>query len=317
MTTTSIPAKNMQCAAKSPLLKDFKRHKYIYLMFLPVALWYVLFCYLPMYGIVIAFQDYNISKGILGSKWIGLGNFVSFFGGVFAGRVTFNTVYLNIIGLIFGFPAPIIFAILLNEIGSKTCKRIFQSLSYLPFFISMVVICGIIREFTSSHGLISYMVSQITGRPVLQNMLNMPEYYRAIYVISDMWQNLGWSSIIYLSAISGINPELYEAALIDGAGRWKRILHITIPGISATIIMLLILAFGNIMGSALEKPLLLYNAATYSVSDVISTYVFRQGILVMQLGYGAAVGFYNSIINFVILVAANRVAGRITGQSLF
>lgn len=302
---------------KSPLLRDLKRYRYIYLMILPVVVWYFLFCYLPMYGLVIAFQDFNISKGVFGSTWIGLDNFINFFSGVFVGRVTFNTVYLNMLGLIFGFPAPIIFALLLNELGNKFIKKIYQTASYLPFFISVVVICGIIRDFTSSEGIISYILSAVTGYEATQNMLNVPEFYRPIYIISDIWQSVGWSSIIYLCAISGINPELYEAAVIDGASRWKRVVHITLPSISPTIIMLLILAFGGIMGSPLEKPLLLYNAATYSVSDVISTYIYRQGILVMQIGYGAAVGFFNSVVNFIILIIANKTSAKISGSSLF
>ena len=302
---------------KHSLMRDLKRNKYIYLMILPVVVWYFLFCYLPMYGLVIAFQDFNIAKGILGSAWIGFDNFTNFFSGVFAGRVTYNTIYLNLLGLFFGFPAPIIFALLLNEVGNKFFKRFFQTVSYLPFFISTVVICGIIRDFTSSEGIIAYLLSNLTGQEITQNMLNLWQFYRPIYIISDIWQGVGWSSIIYLCAISGINPELYEAALIDGAGRFRRIMNITLPSISPTIIMMLILAFGGIMGSPLEKPLLLYNAATYSVSDVISTYVYRQGILVMQIGYGAAVGFFNSVVNFIILLVANKLSARFSGSSLF
>lgn len=302
---------------KRPIIRDLKRNKYIYLMIIPVVLWYLLFCYLPMYGIVIAFQDFNLVKGFTGSRWIGLQNFIGFFNSVYAGRVTFNTVFLNLIGMVFGFPAPIIFALLLNEIANKYSKRIFQTISYLPFFISMVVICGLIREFTSTKGVLSVIVTQLTGQPVIQNLLDVPSYYRPIYVISDIWQSVGFSSIIYLSAISGINPELYEAAVIDGAGRWKRVLHITLPGIAGTIIMLLILALGGMMSSSLEKPLLLYNNSNISVSDLISTYIYRQGILVMQFGYGAAVGLYNAVINFIILILANKAAGKISGYSLF
>lgn len=317
MADTNVVPVYTHIEVKHSLWGDLKRHKYIYLMILPVVAWYFFFCYLPMYGLVIAFQDFNISKGVFGSTWIGLDNFKNFFGGVFVGRVTFNTVYLNILGLIFGFPAPIIFALLLNEVGNKIFKRIYQTASYLPFFISVVVICGIIRDFTSPDGIISYLLSTLTGYNAAQNMLNLPEFYRPIYIISDIWQGVGWSSIIYLCAISGINPELYEAAVIDGASRWRRALNVTMPSISPTIIMLLILAFGGIMGSPLEKPLLLYNAATYSVSDVISTYIYRQGILVMQIGYGAAVGFFNSIVNFIILLAANKVSAKVSGSSLF
>jgi putative aldouronate transport system permease protein len=203
MSDLAVSPVQRQRTKKSPLLRDLKQNKYIYMMILPVVVWYFLFCYLPMYGLVIAFQDFNISKGVFGSPWIGLDNFKSFFSGVFVGRVTFNTVYLNILGLIFGFPAPIIFALLLNDVSNKFNKKMLQTVSYLPFFISMVVICGIIRDFTAPDGIISYLLSVITGYDATQNMLNLPKFYRPIYIISDIWQNVGWSSIIYLCAISG------------------------------------------------------------------------------------------------------------------
>ena len=297
--------------------RDIKRNKYIYLMIIPVAAWYLLFCYLPMYGIVIAFQDYNIVKGIFGSPWLGLENFKVFFTGVYAGRVTFNTVYLNILGLIFGFPAPIIFALLLNEISMGPLKKIFQTISYLPFFISLVVVCGLIRIFCAKDGAISYLITLLTGKPVLMNLFDTNKYYRTLYIFSDIWKDIGMSSIIYLSAISSINPEIYEAAVIDGAGRWARMRYITFPGITSTIVMLFILALGGLMGAPLEKPLLLMNPANSQVSDLISTYVYRQGLTFMQFGYGAAVGLFGAVINFIVLFAANKTAGKLTGYNIF
>ena len=299
------------------LARDVKRNKYIYLMIIPVVAWYMLFCYLPMYGIVIAFQDYNITKGILGSLWIGLENFATFFSGVYAARVTFNTVYLNVLGLIFGFPAPIIFALLLNEISFAPLKKIFQTVSYLPFFISLVVVCGLIRIFCAKDGAVSALIAQITGHPVLLNLFDSNKYYRTLYIFSDIWKDIGMSSIIYLSAISSINPEIYEAAVIDGAGRWARMRYITLPGITSTIVMLFILALGGLMGAPLEKPLLLMNPANSQVSDLISTYVYRQGLTFMQFGYGAAVGLFGAVINFIVLFAANKAAGKLTGYNIF
>lgn len=302
---------------ESLLLKDLKRRKYIYMMMLPVLVYYFLFAYLPMYGIVISFQEYNLTKGILHSPWVGLKHFQSFFSGIYFSRATWNTLAINILGLIFGFPTPIIFALLLNEVKNRLAKSAFQTLSYLPYFISLVVVCGLIREFTSAHGFITTLSSIFFGYDANMSMLNVPNLYRPIYVISDIWQSLGWSSIIYLSAISSINPEYYEAAVLDGATRWQQVIHITIPSISNTIIMLFILSMGGLMGIGLEKPLLLYNQATYSVSDVISTYIYRQGLIVMEISYASAVGLFNSVANFVILIVANKIVGKVSGSSLF
>ena len=303
-------------AKKSILLRDLKKRKYIYLMLLPVLIYYFVFAYLPMYGIVISFQEFSISKGVFGSDWVGLKHFKSFFSGIYFPRATRNTLVLNLLGLAFGFPAPIIFALLLNEIKSGVYKRTFQTLSYLPYFISLVVVCGLIRDFTSTGGLINTLAVKYFGYKGV-SMLNMPSLYRPIYIISDIWQGLGWNSIIYLSAISGINPEYYEAAVLDGANRWQQVIHVTIPGIASTVIMLFILAMGGLMGISLEKPLLLYNQATYPVSDVISTYIYRQGLIVMEISYAAAVGLFNSIVNFIILIIANKIVGKVSGSSLF
>lgn len=301
------------------LKRDFLRYRFIYLMLLPVVLYYVIFAYLPMYGVFMAFQDYSLMKGIWGSPMamhFGMQNFIDFFKGPFFARTTFNTVYLNFLLLLFGFPAPIIFALLINEMRSKVYKRVTQTISYLPFFISMVVIAGIIRDFCSPTGLLSSL-SRLLGYNDNVNLLDQANLYRSIYVFSDVWQNVGFSSIIYICAITGINPEIYEAAIIDGAGRFKRMLYVTLPGISSTVMILLILALGSIMSIGLEKPLLLYGPAVYDVADVIPTYVYRQGLLQAQFGYSAAVGLFNSIINFIILIIANRASRRISETSLF
>jgi putative aldouronate transport system permease protein len=301
------------------LSKDFKRYKYIYFMLIPILVYYIVFCYLPMYGGFMAFQNYNIMKGIFGSplaSHAGFDNFIQFFKSPYFSRVVGNTLYLNFLLLIFGFPIPIIFALLINEVTNKSFKRVVQTISYMPFFISMVVVAGIIYDFSSSDGLF-YSIAHYFGFNENINLLAKSNLYRPIYVISDIWQNMGFSSIIYISALSSINPELNEAAVIDGAGRWKRMLHITLPGISSTIIILFILALGNVMSIGLEKVLLLYSPAVYDVADVIPSYIYRQGIITAEFSYSAAVGLFNSVINFIVLIAANRLSGRFTGTSLF
>ena len=298
-------------------VRDLRRNKYIYLMIIPVVLWYFLFCYLPMYGIVIAFQNFSLSGGITGSDWVGLKHFRDFFNSVFAVRVTFNTVYLNVLGLLIGFPAPIIFALLLNELRNEKFKKVSQTISYMPHFISLVVVCGLMRIFSDKEGVLSYLYTVFTGKPVVQNLIDTPGMYRPMYVLSGVWQSVGFSSIIYLSAISGINPEIYEAAVIDGASRWARARYITLPGIESTIVMLFILGLGGLMSAPLDKPLLLMNPANSHVSDLISTYVYRQGLMFAQYGYGAAVGLFQSLINFIILFMANKTAEKTTGYNIF
>ena len=304
----------------SRLGNDLRRNRYLYLMLLPVVSYYIIFCYLPMYGAFMAFQDYNLAKGVLGSPFAdqnGLANFIKFFRSPYFSRVTFNTVWLNTLSLFFGFPAPIIFALLLNEVRSKAFKRTVQTISYLPFFISIVVVAGIIFDFTRQDGVITYFAHRYLGAPQNVNLLARASLYRPIYIVSDIWQGMGFNSIIYISAISGINPELYEAAYMDGAGRWGKLLHITIPGLAPTIIIMFILQVGNLMGTNLEKVLLLYSPAVYDVADVISSYVYRQGIVQAQFSYSSAVGLFNSAINFVILLAANTASRRLSETSLF
>jgi putative aldouronate transport system permease protein len=319
MNTELRQATDVRASLRTVLSKDFKRYKYIYFMLLPVLVYYIVFCYIPMYGSFMAFQNYNIMKGIFASPMAahaGFDNFIQFFKSPYFSRVVGNTLYLNFLLLIFGFPIPIIFALLINEVTNKSFKRVVQTISYMPFFISMVVVAGIIYDFSSSDGLF-YAIAHYFGFNQNINLLSKSNLYRPIYVISDIWQNMGFSSIIYISALSGINPELNEAAVIDGAGRWKRMLHITLPGISSTIIILFILALGNVMSIGLEKVLLLYSPAVYNVADVIPSYIYRQGIVTAQFSYSAAVGLFNSVINFIVLIAANKLSGRFTGIRLF
>lgn len=295
--------------------KDFKKYKYLYLMMLPVIAYYILFHYRPMYGAIIAFKNFNPMKGILGSPWVGFKYFESFLGSYNFWRVFRNTILINVYELIFAFPAPILLALLLNEIKNSAFKRTIQTVTYLPHFISLVVICGMIVDFTASDGVINDIIGFFGGTrgPLLQK----PEYFRTIFIGSGIWQGVGWGSIIYLAALSGIDPSLYEAAIIDGAGRFKQLLHVTLPGIMPTIVILLILRLGHMMNVGFEKVILLYSPATYETADVISSFVYRRGLQEFNWSYGAAVGIFNSIINLVLIVTANKVSRKLNETSLW
>ncbi|WP_373312716.1 ABC transporter permease [Paenibacillus glycanilyticus] len=292
-----------------------KRHWGVYLMALPVLAYYIIFHYGPMYGLQIAFKDFQPSDGIWGSTWVGFKHFESFFNGIYFWRLITNTVLLNLYELLFGFPAAIILALLLNEIRKSSFKRIVQSISYLPHFISIVVVAGMMVDFLSRTGLVNQLLGSFGIQPI--DFLMEEGWFRFLYVSSGVWQGVGWGSIIYLAAISGIDPTLYEAARIDGAGRWRQTLNVTLPGIMPTIIILLILQMGNMMSVGSEKVLLLYNPLTYSTADVISTYVYRKGVLEASYSFTAAVGLFNSIISFILIVAANKISKRFSETKLW
>lgn len=284
-------------------------------MALPVVLYYVIFHYVPMYGATIAFKDFTPAKGILGSQWIGFDYFIDFFTSQSFFRVVKNTLVINGANLLFGFPAPIFFAVLLNEIRLAKFKRTVQTITYMPHFVSLVVICGIIKNFTNETGIITKVLSWF-GMPKT-NLLDFAEYFVPIYVISSIWQELGWNSIIYIAAIAAIDPTLYEAASIDGAGRWRKMWHITLAGIMPTIMVLLVLKIGGMMTVGYEKIILLYQPLIYETSDVISTYVYRKGLLELNWGYSSAVGLFNSVINCILLVTANQVTRKFNGSALW
>jgi len=291
-------------------------NRYLLLIFLPVLLYYLIFCYLPMFGLVIAFKNYKPFIGVWGSPWVGFQNFARFFQSVFFFRVVRNTFTLNLMNLIFSFPCPIILAILLNEVRALHFKKSVQTITYLPHFISVVVVVGMLTDMTAlDYGIVNRILLAF-GRHQLPFMSD-PGWFKPLYVISGIWQHVGWNSIIYLAAIDGIDQELYEAASIDGANRLGKVWHITLPGISATIIILLILQIGNMLNVGFEKVLLMYNPANMETADVISTFVYRNGLLTGDLGYGAAVGFFNSVINCCFLFLANRLSRQFAGKSLF
>lgn len=295
--------------------KDIKRYWKAYLLVLPVILFYLLFCYKPMYGLLIAFKKFSPVKGIWESNWVGFKYFGEFFSSHYFTRLLRNTVMISLTSLVAGFPAPIILALLLNEMKNRKFKRFTQTVSYLPHFISLVVTCGLIKTFVSSTGIITQFLGLFGVDQV--SLLSRPEYFLPIYVISNIWSGAGWDAIIYLSALSGINQELYEAARIDGAGRWQQMLHVTLPGISGTIIIMLLLRLGGLMNVGHEKIILLYNPGIYEAADVISTFVYRKGLLDFQWSYSAAVGLFNSMINFIIIIVFNRISKKVTEVSLW
>ena len=296
--------------------KEISQNKYLYLMALPVLAYYLLFHYGPMYGAVIAFKNFDVSKGIWGSPWVGFKYFKEFFQSYYFGRLLKNTFLLSFYQLLWGFPAPILFALLLNEIGNRGFKRTIQTATYLPHFISTVVVCGLIHDFFAWDGVITSLYTLFGGEAT--NFLSQPQYFRGIYVGTGIWQEMGWGAIIYLSALSGIDTQQYEAAIIDGAGRFKQLLHVTLPGIMPTIIIMLILRIGQVMSIGFEKIILLYNPNTYETADVISSFVYRKGLgESFQFSYTSAIGLFNSLINFVLLISANWFSKKVSDTSLW
>ena len=299
----------------SMLRKDFVRNRTVYLMAVPVVAFFLVFYYVPMFGLVISFKRFTPALGILGSPWVGLKYFEDFFQSYFAVRIIRNTILLSVLSLIWGFPAPIILALLINEVRSTPFKRSVQSLTYLPHFISLVVVCGLLLEFSQSSGLFNDVRGWFGGEPI--SFFQDPRFFRSFYIGSDIWQEIGWGSIIYLAALSAIDPQLYEAATIDGAGRFRQLRHITLPSIAPTIVVLLILRMGNLMTVGHEKIILLYNPTIYETADVISTFVYRKGLLEFSWSYGAAVGLFNSVINLALVVMANWISRRVNETSLW
>lgn len=294
------------------VVQDFKKHKFKYLIVIPVIVYLVLFCYKPMYGLIIAFQKYRPSLGIADSQWVGFDNFSRFFKDPFFGRLLRNTFTISFLMLIFSFPAAISLALLLNEVKVSWFKRTVQTITYMPHFIALVVVCGLVKNFCQSTGVINDIIVFFGGERT--NLLAQQQLFYPIYVISGLWQEVGWSSIIYLAALASIDQEQYEAARIDGAGRIQQMIHITLPGLVPTISMLLVLNLGKVLNVGHEKILLLYQPLTYEVADVISTYVYRKGLIDADYSFSTAIGLFNSLINIVFLVVANKVSKRM-GQS--
>ena len=300
---------------RSGYISNMIHNPWLYVMALPVIAYYIIFHYLPMYGVVIAFKDYVPARGIWESGWVGFKHFQTFFSSTYFPRLLRNTLVINLKELLFSFPIPIVFAILLNEVRSTRFRRISQSITYMPHFVSTVVICGLLVDFTKSTGVLTNLFVALGMDRI--NMLSVPEYFQGIFIGGIVWQSFGWDSIIYFAALTGIDPALYDAARVDGAGRFKQILHVTLPGIAPTIVVLMLLRIGSMMSVSWDRIVLLYNPLTYETADVLSSYVYRIGLTKMQYSFATAVGLFNSGINILLLVAANTISRRVSENSLW
>ncbi|MFD0868084.1 sn-glycerol-3-phosphate transport system permease protein ugpA [Chlamydia abortus] len=314
--STELTAVHKRKKRRSFLLKSFRQYWDLYLLITPVLIYFIIFHYLPIYGVQIAFKDFIATKGIWGSPWVGFKHFERFFDSYFFWRLIKNTLGISLYELLVGFPVPILLALMINEVRFKFYKRFVQTVTYAPHFLSTVVLVGIVVMFLSpQNGVINQIIKLFGGEPIA--FMTDPAWFKTVYVLSGVWQQMGWSSIIYLSALAGIDPQLHEAARVDGASRLRRIWHINLPGIMPTIVILLILNVGSIMGVGFEKVFLMQNSLNNESSDVISTYVYRSGILGSQYSFSAAVGLFNSIVNFILLVLVNRAAKMMKQTSLW
>lgn len=297
-------------------LKQMRRHWQLYLIFLLPLVHVLLFKYAPMYGIVIAFKRYNPVRGIMGSDWAGLKYFRQFFSSPLSWTVIINTLRISGLGMIFYFPVPIILAVALNECGSRFYKKAVQMITYAPYFISTVVLVGIILQVTDLRmGVINMAIQALGGQPI--NFMGKPEMFTGIYIVSDIWKGAGYSSILYLAALSGVSPELHEAAIVDGANKLKRVWHIDLPSILPTIVLQLIMSMGNIMNLGYEKVYLMQNDMNIAVSEVISTYVYKVGLQRSNFSFSTAIGLMNTVVSLILVSTANFTARRLTGSSMW
>lgn len=298
------------------LCDHFKREWQIYVMLAPMIIWFILFLYKPMYGLQIAFKDYSVFRGIAASPWVGLEHFETLYSNSQFLRAVRNTFLISMLSLIFGFPVPIILALMFNEIINAVYKRTAQTIVYLPHFISTVIIAGIvITAFSPSAGIVNTFLGWFGIEPIY--FLTKAEWFRPIFIGSGIWQEAGFSSIIFLAAIAGVNPSLYESAVVDGASRWQMMWRITLPSIMPTIIIMLIIRIGNLMEVGFELIILLYQPATYETADVINTFIYRQGLQSGQYDLAAAAGFFNAVVAFILVMAANTISKRVSRTSLW
>ena len=301
---------------REPVKKWLRRDWQLYLMLLLPVIYYFLMKYMPMYGTLIAFKKFSARKGIWNSPWVGFVNFEKILSDPYFYKLIRNTLLINVYSLVFAFPASILFALLLNEMRSRRYRQVVQTVSYLPHFISTVVVCGLVTNFLRTNGGIINDLIALTGGERI-SFLTRPEYFRTIYIVSDIWQHLGWDAIIYIAALTGIDPQLYEAATIEGANRYQKTVHVTLPCIAPTITIMLILRVGNLMNLGYEKILLLYSGATYETADVISTFVYRRGLMTADFSYGTAVGLFQSVVSLLLVVSTNWIGKRISDTGLW
>lgn len=299
-------------SAKRILLRNWR----LYVLLLPALVWLILFCYIPMYGISIAFVDFKPKLGITNSPWAGLKWFETFFSTSQAVKTIKNTIILSVMGIVAGFPAPIIFALLLNQVGNKRYQKFIQTVTFAPHFISTVVMVSMMTLMLSpTSGVLNRFLALFTGE---QNLyMTRPEYFRVVYVISGVWQGMGFGAIVYIAALAGISPELHEAAIVDGATKLQRVLFIDIPGITPTMILMFIMSMGSVLSVGYEKAYLMQNTMNTSVSEIISTYTYKIGLLNARYSFSTAIGLFNSVINFAILMVTNFIMGKLTETSMF
>lgn len=295
--------------------KDLVHNWILYVMILPVILYVLLFCYVPMYGVTLAFKAYKIKDGILGSPWVGLTYFTRFTRSYSFWNLIRNTLGISVYSLLVGFPIPIIFALMLNYLRLSRLKKTVQMVSYAPYFISVVVMCGIIKLFFADNGPLNRLTAMLGGSTV--NYLTSPAIYKSLYVWTGVWQGTGWSAIIYISSLAGVDYEMHEAAIVDGATKLKRMIHIDLPSIKATIIMLLIMRIGGLMGVGFDKAYLLQNELNLSSSEILATYVYKMGLIKSDYSLSTAAGLFNTVINLTLIITANTVSKKLADESLF
>lgn len=309
----SVPAKDLS----TRLYKNvYYRQRYLLLLLLPAIIYYIVFHYIPLYGVTIAFKNYHIKKGILGSDWVGLANFQRLFALESFWQVFKNTIVISFWKFLFGFPAPIIFAVMLNEVQSNVLKKPIQTISYLPHFISWVVLGGILTQLLSpSTGPINLLISSLGGEKIY--FLADPQWFRTVLVVSSVWKNIGWGSIVYLAALSGVDQEIYEAATVDGASRLQRIIKITIPEIMPIITIMLIMNIGSLINDDFDQIFNLYNSAVYDVGDVLSTYIYRAGLVNFEYSFATAVGLFKNLISVTLVLSTNAICKRINEYAIW
>lgn len=308
-------AKN-QSGGLPALKKSLRKNWELYVLILPVLVFFLIFSYMPMYGIIIAFKDYIAPKGIWGSPWVGFEHFKRFFGSIYFGRTLKNTLGISLYSLVVSFPMPIILAIMINEVRNLAFKKTVQTVTYAPYFISQVVMCGMIIIFLRPDAGFFNMVLKALGHEQISFMIE-PSWFKTIYVFSGVWQNTGWGTIIYIATLAGLDQQMYEAAEIDGASKLQKITHITLPCLMPTAILLLIMNCGSIMSVGFEKAFLLQTPLNMEASDVISTYTYRAGMIDADYSYSTAIGLFNSVINFIILFIVNQISKKVSDISLF
>ena len=315
----------MSVSASTPAHRGGLRYRFglalrrdwqLWVLLLPCLAFFIVFCYFPMYGVQIAFRDYKAAFGITGSQWVGLKYFEKFFNSYYCGRMFANTFLLNLYGLLFGFPIPILLAIMLNQLNSKRFKGFAQTAIYVPHFISTVVLAGMIYLFFSpTNGIINHLIVALGGKSIY--FMNEAAWFRPVYIISGIWQNAGWDSILYIAALAGVDPELYEAATIDGANKWQKVRYIDLPHIIPTATMMLILNSGSLLSSSTQKALLLQTGGNLATSDIIGTYVYTMGLGSGQFSYTAAIGLFVNVVNFILVLSTNKISAKMNGETLF